>query len=82
MSINALWLDGWDGLSTWGYDDPEQSYYAQLTRNGGSDDDGPEIWISTVRGWPPIGSPDVLADAIARCTGQPLQAVRTAMKLK
>ena len=82
MSINALWLDGWDELSTWGYDDREESYYAQLTRNGGTDDNGPEIWVSTAAGWPAITSPAVLAEVIARCTKQPLETVRSAMKQK
>lgn len=47
MSINALLLDGWDEASTWGTD--EGRYYAQLTPNGVSDDDGPHVWITPPR---------------------------------
>jgi hypothetical protein len=52
--------------------------YAQLTRNGNSDDNGPDVWI-TPPTWPVMHLPDTLAQAIARSTGADLAAVRTAM---
>jgi hypothetical protein len=77
MSINALWLPGWDHASTWGLDEMTDSYYAQLTRNGHSDDDGPEIWIT-----PPseiVDSENQLARLIAERTGASLDNVQTAL---
>ncbi len=44
MSMYAFYLQGWEDLSTWGRDD--DLYYAQLTRNDASDDDGPQIQIT------------------------------------
>lgn len=82
MSIRPLGLDGWENLSTWGYDDGMASYYAQLTRNDSSDDNGPDIWISPGRGrWPAVDSADRLAELIADATSTPLATVRTAMNL-
>ncbi|MEV4416320.1 hypothetical protein [Catellatospora sp. NPDC049609] len=49
-SVNGLWLEGWDDKSVWGYDTGTQSYFAQLTRNGNSDDDGPDIVRATGAG--------------------------------
>lgn len=37
-------LPGWEDVSTWGAEDDH--LYAQATRNGRSDDDGPEFWIT------------------------------------
>jgi hypothetical protein len=79
MSIHGLLLDGWDDLSTWGYDDLMGSYYAQLTRNGHTDDDGPDVWITPGPAWPAVHHADVLAELIAEATGAPLQDVRAAM---
>jgi hypothetical protein len=79
MSIHGLLLDGWDGLSTWGYDDLMGSFYAQLTRNGHSDDDGPDVWITPGSSWPAIHHADVLAELIAETTGATLADVRAAM---
>jgi hypothetical protein len=42
-SFWALPLDGWDELSTWGFDTGQASFFAQLTQNGRSDDDGPQV---------------------------------------
>jgi hypothetical protein len=78
MSIYAVFLDGWDHKSTWGWDDGVGSYYAQMTRNGKSDANGPEIWI-TPPTFPAIMSPEALAEAIAHATGEDLQAVQRAM---
>src|SRR4051812_44136121 len=47
MSIYPLLLDGWEDTSTWGEDGGQ--LYAQLTRNGVSDDNGPEFWIAPPR---------------------------------
>jgi hypothetical protein len=44
-SIYPLLLPGWEDLSTWGID--TDYFYAQLTHNGRSDDDGPDIWITS-----------------------------------
>ncbi|MER7009465.1 hypothetical protein ABT297_41350 [Dactylosporangium sp. NPDC000555] len=78
MSIYAVFLDGWDHKSTWGWDDGVGSYYAQMTGNGKSDANGPEIWI-TPPTFPEIMSPAALAEAIARATGENLGAVQRAM---
>jgi hypothetical protein len=78
MSIRPLALQGWDELSTWGYDDQLASFYAQLTRNGNSDDDGPEIWLSPPR-YPVLASEAQLRAAIAECTGTPVEDVARAL---
>lgn len=78
MSTNALWLDGWDDASIWGLDLAGGYYYAQLTRNGNSDDDGPNIWI-TPPTWPAFADPNSLAVAIASATGAALADVKSAM---
>ncbi|MEU1812985.1 hypothetical protein [Micromonospora aurantiaca (nom. illeg.)] len=78
MSIYAVLIDGWDQRSTWGWDDGTRSYYAQLTRNGNSDDNGPEIWI-TPPAWPNLSAPEHLAMAIAAATRTDRAAVQNAM---
>ncbi|MGC1734639.1 MAG: hypothetical protein WA731_18640 [Pseudonocardiaceae bacterium] len=78
MSIYGLRLAGCDELSTWGYDASAGSLYAQLTRNGNSDDDGPDIWI-TPPDFPVVLVPTALAAAIAAATGSELAAVYVAM---
>lgn len=65
MSIYALFLDGWEDTSTWGQDGGH--LYAQLTRNGVSDDDGPEFWI-TPPGYPMVRTGPELARLIAEAT--------------
>jgi hypothetical protein len=40
MSRYALLVDGWDHYSVWGYEDLDESYFAQLWANE-SDGDGP-----------------------------------------
>ncbi|MFF1399330.1 hypothetical protein ACFVZD_36725 [Streptomyces sp. NPDC058287] len=45
---NALWLEGWEGQSTWGYDSAAGSYFAQLYRDEGPDRDAPDVWLSGV----------------------------------
>ncbi len=65
MSIYPLLLDGWEDTSTWGEDNGH--LYAQLTRNGVSDDNGPEFWITPPH-HPVVYSVDDLAHVIARAT--------------
>ena len=78
MSIYPVLIDGWDHQSTWGYDDGVGSLYAQLTRNGNSDANGPDVWLSppTI---PRILLPETLAKAIAQVTSVDLAAVHAAM---
>jgi hypothetical protein len=78
MSIYGLALAGWDELSTWGYDEGAGSLYAQLTRNGNSDDDGPDIGI-VPPAFPTVLVPTELATVIAAATGSALPAVYVAM---
>jgi hypothetical protein len=78
MSIYGLALAGWDELSTWGYDEGAGSLYAQLTRNGNSDDDGPDIGI-VPPAFPTLLVPTELATVIAAATGSALPAVYLAM---
>ncbi|MFE7869442.1 hypothetical protein ACFUYE_03735 [Micromonospora humida] len=61
-------IDGWDHRSTWGWDVGARSLYAQLIRNGNSDDNGPDVWIAPPT-TPQILLPETLAKAIARVTG-------------
>lgn len=42
---------GWADFSTWGYDSGMGSFYAQLTCDTSSDDDGPDVWV-TPGVWP------------------------------
>ena len=78
MSIYAVFLDGWDHRSTWGWDDGMGCFYAQLTRNGESDANGPGIWI-TPPTWPQATTATQLATLIAAATGADLHAVQVAM---
>lgn len=78
MSVYALLLPGWDQLSIWGAD---QDYlYAQVTRNGNSDDDGPDFWI-TPPPYPVFRHPRELGQAISQVTGTDLPAVLSAMAI-
>ncbi|AGL15149.1 hypothetical protein [Actinoplanes sp. N902-109] len=76
--IYPVLLDGWDQQSIWGWDSGMSCYFAQLTRNGNSDDNGPDVWI-TPPAWPAMQLPDTLAQAIARATGADLATVSAAM---
>lgn len=76
MNIYALLLPGWDQLSTWGADDGY--LYAHVTRNGHTDDDGPDFWI-TPPGHPVYRHPRELGQAISKVTGADLVAVLGAM---
>lgn len=76
MSVYALLLPGWDQLSIWGAD---QDYlYAQVTRNGNSDDDCPDFWITPPR-YPVYRHPRELGQAISQVTGTDLSTVLRAM---
>jgi hypothetical protein len=79
-SVYGLLLAGWEDLSTWGYDSGTGSHYAQLTRNGRSDDNGPEVWITPSASQPPIARAQDLAPLIANATNTELAAVQEAMK--
>ena len=64
-SIYPLFLNGWEDTSTWGDDD--DFLYAQLARNGASDADGPEDWITPPHS-PPARTTTELAQLIADVT--------------
>lgn len=76
MGPFALWLNGWDDQSIWGWDSPTHTLFAQLTRNGSSDADGPDIWVNPRK---PVLMPETLAKIIAAETGAELAAVHAAM---
>jgi hypothetical protein len=76
MSIYPLLLEGWEDASTWGEDNGQ--LYAQLTRNGVSDDNGPEFWITPPR-YPTARTVPELAHVIARATACGQEAVRHGM---
>lgn len=76
MSVYPLLLPGWEETSTWGHD--IDHLYAQVTRNGVSDDDGPEFWI-TPPSYPPYQLEPELAAAISQVTGVELELVLRAM---
>ena len=76
MSIYPLMLAGWEQTSTWGHD--IDHVYAQVTRNGVPDDDGPEFWI-TPPSYPIYRLEHELATAISRVTGAELTFVLRAM---
>jgi hypothetical protein len=69
-------LKGWKDASTWGEDSGQ--LYAQLTRNGGLDNTGPEIWITPPL-YPAVHSTADLADVIARATACGQEAVLRGM---
>jgi hypothetical protein len=75
----ALPLPGWDQASVWGWDLPEGSLFAQLYRNGDDGGDEPRIWLTTLKGWPAITSPQTLAEWIANATGVSLPDVLLAL---
>jgi len=80
MSIHPLGLSGWDELSTWGWDDAAQSWYTQLTPNGGGDRDGPRVWLADVP--TPYRTEVELMVAIIQSTGAQLVEVLNAMRDK
>lgn len=81
QQLRPLDLPGWDSLSIWGYDPGTQSFYAQLTHNNNTDDDGPDVWITPGTAWPVINSTHELSGYIARATGEPTSTIKSAMGL-
>ncbi len=78
--IRPLGVPGWENFSTWGYDSGTGSFYAQLTHNSSSDDNGPDVWITAGTG-PVVASADALAELIAQAVDEPVGVVRSAMQL-
>jgi hypothetical protein len=76
MSIYPLLLPGWEDLSTWGID--ADDFYALLTRNGHSDDNGPDLAI-TPANHPTCRTAHELGTAIAQATGAQPATVLHAM---
>lgn len=76
----ALWLDGWDDRSIWGYDPQADGFFAQLWRNDepDTDDDTPHIWI-TPAACEDLATPGALARQIAMRTHRDLEEVCDAM---
>jgi hypothetical protein len=72
MSIYPLLLEGWEDASTWG--EGSGQLYAQLTRNGVSDDNGAEFWITPPR-YPIVHTVPELAHVIAQTTACAQQTV-------
>ena len=71
-----------DDRSTWGFDPPDDAYFAQLWRNG-SPNENPDIWVfghGTLDGREfVLASTRTLAQEIAAATGHDLSAVCAAM---
>lgn len=62
---DAIWLDGFDEQSVWGYDTGVESFFAQLWDND-SDSDEPDLWLT-----PPTfqaTSPEALVPTIVAFT--------------
>jgi hypothetical protein len=76
----ALWLDGWDDRSIWGYDPQADGFFAHLWRNDEPDtiDDAPHIWI-TPRFSGDLATPDEVARQVALRTHRDLAEVCAAM---
>ena len=79
----GLWLPGWVERSVWGFDPPQDAYFAQLWRDPASVDKAPDIWIAgrgTFEGRPyAVTTAQLLAHEIAVATGSDLAAVCKAM---
>ena len=79
----ALWLPGWDNQSVWGFDPPNDAYFAQLWRNAAAHGSDPDIWIlgrGTLDGRPfAVTTARILAQEVAAATGAELDAVCKAM---
>ena len=71
----ALWLPGWSDRSIWGYDEPMETFFAQLWRDCDPSDD-PTVWFSGVD---PINSGKHLAELIASVTDSPVRSIMRAM---
>lgn len=73
----ALWLEGWEGQSIWGFDEGMDSYFAQLWRDEDSND-APTVWLSGMA--PRFTMPEQLFAAMVSATGAPALDVFTAME--
>ncbi|MFI6031635.1 hypothetical protein [Amycolatopsis magusensis] len=81
-AVDGMWglvLPGWEDRSIWGYDSGTGSFFAQLTRNGNSDDDGPDVWITPGATFPVVTSPVQLQALITNVTGAAATDVIVAM---
>lgn len=71
---DAIWLDGHDDQSVWGYDTGVDSFFAQLWTNGSESED-PELWLTPPllsATWPYVLVPPIVAYA----DEEPLAVVR------
>ena len=72
--IDAIWLDGYQHQSIWGYDTGVVSFFAQVWANG-SDSEQPELWLT-----PPdyqMSWPQIIVPPLVDFTGaDPLAIVR------
>ena len=72
--IDAIWLDGYEHQSIWGYDTGVASFFAQVWANG-SDSEQPELWLT-----PPdhqMSWPQIIVPPLVDFTGaDPLAIVR------
>lgn len=71
---DAIWLDGHDDQSIWGYDTGVDSFFAQLWTNGSESED-PELWLTPpllAATWPYVLVPPIVAYA----DEEPLAVVR------
>jgi hypothetical protein len=69
------WLPGWSDQSIWGYDEPMQTFIAQLGRDDDSNDE-PTGWIG---GLQMIECGSQLLELIASATGSDIELVKCAM---
>lgn len=71
---DAIWLDGHDDQSIWGYDTGVRSFFAQLWNNGSESEDS-ELWLSPPllsATWPYVLVPPIVTHADA----EPIAVVR------
>jgi hypothetical protein len=78
MSRYALELEGYEDYSVWGYDDLDDTYFAQLWRNE-SRGDGNPVTLNWFTRKAPISSAVMLATLISVCTETRLPVVMRAM---
>jgi hypothetical protein len=73
----TLELPGWQNQSAWGYDEPMDSYFAQLWRNTNRDEAQPDIWLSGFR--TKYARPGSIALEIMKLTGHDPLTIVSAM---
>lgn len=72
--VDAMWIDGYEQQSVWGYDTATGSFFAQLWPNGHRSDE-PELWLTPPTGHYP--QPQMLVPYLVEHTGlDPLPIVR------